>query len=30
MLRYGVYFLNKKELLFLLGINENQIFYLQF
>ena len=30
MLHYGVHFLNKKELLFLLGINENQIFYLQF
>lgn len=30
MLHYWVYFLKKKELLFLLGINENQISYLQF
>lgn len=30
MLRYWVYFLKKIELLFLLGINKNQIFYLQF
>lgn len=30
MLHYWVYFLNKEEPLFLLGINENQIFYLEF